>query len=303
MHLPQATHPRTPIPNPLRPGRSIAAAAAVVLASTAAPALVFAGAPALASAAAPGPGPSGGSAAPGSGAVGTPGPAGPLPSPAAGLLASGGATALVPTGVAGPLPVAGAGVAAPLAPETIQAPVGGAIVGQAASIRGRLRVRDRNRPVLLEYFDPTHGWKVAATGTTNATGAFAVVLRPQHIGRFMFRATTPKAAAATTSMTPIEIYRDVVATIFGPGDYGSRTACGQALTPELLGVAHRTLPCGTMVDITYGSLTLTVPVVDRGPFVGGVSYDLTAATAAALGITETAHIGAVAIRAAAPAAH
>jgi rare lipoprotein A (peptidoglycan hydrolase) len=167
-----------------------------------------------------------------------------------------------------------------------------------------LRTRDRNCPVLLEYFDLTRGWKTAATGRTDSTGAFRVVLRALHIGRFMFRATTPKAAAAAaTSMTPIEIYRRVVATIFGAGDYGSRTACGQVLTPGVLGVAHRTLPCGTPVDITYGSLTITVPVIDRGPFVGGVSYDLTTATAAALGINETAQIGAVAIRTAASPSH
>jgi rare lipoprotein A len=252
--------------NALRPGRSIAAAAAVLLASGATTALAS----------------SGGTSAPGGGV---------FPPSAAGLLASGGV---------GLAPAVGGDPATALTPNTLQAPVGGAILGRPTTIRGRLGVRDRNCPVVLEYFDARHGWMVAATGRTDSAGAFVVVLRPRHIGRFMFRAATARpASAGATTPTPIEIYRRVVATIFGAGDYGSRTACGQALTPALLGVAHRTLPCGTLVDITYGSLRITVPVVDRGPFVGGVSYDLTTATAAALGIDTTAHIGALAIHAAA----
>jgi hypothetical protein len=216
--------------------------------------------------------------------------------PGTDVLAAPTATGLMPTG--------GALAAMPLKPDTLQPPAGGAIVGQIATVRGQLSVRDADRTVLLECFDAKHGWKVVGSGRTNAVGAFSVRLRPAHIGRYMFRATTAKAATAATSSAtpsaPIEIYRPVVATIFGAGDYGGRTACGQILTPELLGVAHLTLPCGTRVDITHGSHAITVTVVDRGPYVGGVSYDLTTATATALGIDDTAHIGALAIHGAAP---
>lgn len=62
---------------------------------------------------------------------------------------------------------------------------------------------------------------------------------------------------------------------FGPGLYGNGTACGQTLTKTLVGVAHRTLPCGTRVTFRYKGVTLTVPVVDRGPFVAGRTWDLT----------------------------
>ena len=65
------------------------------------------------------------------------------------------------------------------------------------------------------------------------------------------------------------------------------------MTHRLLGVAHRTLPCGTKVALLYKGRTITVPVVDRGPFGHGASYDLTSATAEALGVTQTARIGAV----------
>ena len=65
---------------------------------------------------------------------------------------------------------------------------------------------------------------------------------------------------------------------YGPGFYGHRTACGLALTTDLQGVAHRTLPCGTPVTFTWGSKTITVPVVDRGPYIPGRIFDLTGAT-------------------------
>jgi rare lipoprotein A len=61
---------------------------------------------------------------------------------------------------------------------------------------------------------------------------------------------------------------------YGPGLYGNGTACGQKLTKELVGVAHRTLPCGTMVTFRYNGKTVSAPVIDRGPFVAGRTWDL-----------------------------
>ena len=82
-------------------------------------------------------------------------------------------------------------------------------------------------------------------------------------------------------------------TWFGPGFYGHRMACGGKLTTTTLGVANRNLPCGTPVQVFFRGRSITVPVVDRGPFANGASYDLTAATAQALGITETTRIGVI----------
>jgi rare lipoprotein A (peptidoglycan hydrolase) len=97
------------------------------------------------------------------------------------------------------------------------------------------------------------------------------------------------APAATTA--PVAAHTGAVATWFGPGFYGRQTACGQTLTPGVIGVANRTLPCGTLVQITYKDHTLTVPVLDRGPYAHHASWDLTAGAAGALGITETVRIG------------
>lgn len=89
------------------------------------------------------------------------------------------------------------------------------------------------------------------------------------------------AARATVIVKPLWIY-DHELSWYGPNFYGQNTACGQVLTKTLLGVANRTLPCGTLVTFKWGSKTITVPVVDRGPYVSGRQWDLTAATCAAL---------------------
>lgn len=76
------------------------------------------------------------------------------------------------------------------------------------------------------------------------------------------------------------------ASWYGPGMWGNRTACGHTLTTELVGVAHRTLPCGWMVVLRHGSSTVSVPVVDRGPYVLDREFDLTYATKARLGCPD-----------------
>jgi rare lipoprotein A (peptidoglycan hydrolase) len=81
-----------------------------------------------------------------------------------------------------------------------------------------------------------------------------------------------------------------IATWFGPGFYGKKTACGQTLTPNVVGVANRSLPCGTLVKVGYKGHTLTVPVLDRGPYAHHADWDLTAGAAQALGITETVRV-------------
>lgn len=87
----------------------------------------------------------------------------------------------------------------------------------------------------------------------------------------------------------------VLASWYGPGFYGNRLPCWPwlqatgkpiALEPDTWGVANKTLPCGTMLVLTHGSNTVTVPVVDRGPYVAGRDLDLAPAVKAALGCTD-----------------
>jgi len=104
-------------------------------------------------------------------------------------------------------------------------------------------------------------------------------------------ATTP-APDQPTQQARVADYRAVMATWYGPGLYGNRMACGGRLTHRTLGVAHRRLPCGTRVALRYRGHIIVVPVVDRGPYARGVSYDLTAATARKLGMTQTSRLAA-----------
>ena len=92
--------------------------------------------------------------------------------------------------------------------------------------------------------------------------------------------TPPRPAAALSSGGVI------LASWYGPGFYGNRTACGQVYTPELLGVAHLTLPCGTLLTLTYGGRMMTVQVIDRGPYIAGRAIDLSNATKLALGCSD-----------------
>ncbi len=90
------------------------------------------------------------------------------------------------------------------------------------------------------------------------------------------------------------INRVRVVTWYGPGWYGRRTACGNTLTSRLYGVAHKTLPCGTIVRFRFRGRSVTTRVVDRGPYAAGVHFDLTWAAARKLGVIS---IGRATVRA------
>jgi 3D (Asp-Asp-Asp) domain-containing protein len=76
---------------------------------------------------------------------------------------------------------------------------------------------------------------------------------------------------------------------------GHRTACGKRLRASTIGVAHRTLPCGTKVTLEYHGRFVRAKVIDRGPYSHGVRWDLTKRTADKLHLTS---VGADMIRAA-----
>ncbi len=126
---------------------------------------------------------------------------------------------------------------------------------------------------------------LAASALAAFTGAVPVTALADSGG-----AAAPGAAAAPAATPAKNVRATAIATWFGPGFYGKQTACGQTLTPGVVGVANRTLPCGTLVQVSYEGHSLTVPVLDRGPYAHDASWDLTAGAAEALGITETVRI-------------
>ena len=95
-------------------------------------------------------------------------------------------------------------------------------------------------------------------------------------------ATMPPAQAVLPALPDPPTSGVILASWYGPGFYGNRTACGQTYSPEIVGVAHRTLPCGTPVTLSHAGRLVTVPVIDRGPFIAGRTLDLSNATRLAL---------------------
>ena len=75
-----------------------------------------------------------------------------------------------------------------------------------------------------------------------------------------------------------------VASWYGPGFAGRRTASGERFNPSEYTAAHRTLPFGSKVRVTMGGRSVVVRINDRGPFHGGRVIDLSQAAAEDLGL-------------------
>ena len=142
-------------------------------------------------------------------------------------------------------------------------------------------------------------WQPTTQAPVASDGSFDAIWQTNHIGRFALRAVIGQAGTASASSglpsVNVTVYLPATATLYGPGFYGRRTACGVVLHRGTIGIAHRWLPCGTPVAVYYRGRTLIVPVIDRGPYANGANWDLTMATGRALGMTGTARVGAVSL--------
>jgi rare lipoprotein A len=146
--------------------------------------------------------------------------------------------------------------------------------------------------VQIQRLDEASGsWSEVASTTAADDGTFTASWPADALGGSTVRAVLDGSDPASAPVSNAFVFRGARATWYGPGLYGRRLACGGRLRTSTLGVAHRKLPCGTPVSIYYNGRSITVPVVDRGPFANGASYDLTAATASALGFKQTARVG------------
>ncbi len=116
---------------------------------------------------------------------------------------------------------------------------------------------------------------------TNRRGKFTRAWRPAKPGVYRLSSYAGHNGRAKGSRGPsrrLTVYRPAFSSWFGPGFYGNRTACGQILSPGMLGVAHKTMPCGTKLKLRYKGRKAAVRVIDRGPYIGGREFDLTWAT-------------------------
>jgi len=153
---------------------------------------------------------------------------------------------------------------------------------------------------------PTAHVFVAATADVRITAAYDLPRLPEPVARSRIVAPTPESTppmSVPMAAVPIEITAVpaaasgsvVTVSWYGPGFYENRLPCWQWLKaqglpiqflPDTWGVAHKSLPCGTMVTLAHGANTVTVPVVDRGPYVAGREFDLSPRVKAELGCTD-----------------
>jgi rare lipoprotein A len=153
--------------------------------------------------------------------------------------------------------------------------------GGTIHVAGRLLPRLPGRVVRLQGLTPA-GWRTVSSGRTGARGGFRLGYAPaagtgQRL-RMLFGgdARNGRSVGAAGRVT---VLHQSLASWY---DDGGNTACGFHAG---LGVANRTLPCGTKVALHYGTRTVTAVVDDRGPYVGGREWDLNQNTAAALGFS------------------
>jgi hypothetical protein len=148
------------------------------------------------------------------------------------------------------------------------------------NVRGRLLPERPGMPVALQghYQD---GWRTLASTRTGQAGGFGLRATPHSGLDRKLRVLFPgdgRNARSTQSAGSMTVYgNQSVASWY---DDSGATACGFHAG---LGVANRSLPCGTKVRFHYGGRSVTAVVDDRGPFVGGRDWDLNQNTAAALG--------------------
>jgi len=103
---------------------------------------------------------------------------------------------------------------------------------------------------------------------------------------FFVMATVPSRAASCAGQW-------MTARWYG-AESGNRTADGSYFDGSQMIAAHKSLPFGTKLRVSYGGKSVTVTVRDRGPFIKGRQLDLSRAAAAKIGMIS-AGVGRVCI--------
>ncbi len=156
------------------------------------------------------------------------------------------------------------------------------LAGNGLAVHGKVRPSGRHR-VKVVLRGPDGGVRGV---TTRADGTFALRWTPERIGSYAVRAYgihDRQVRGSHSARRKLTSYRLAGASYYGPGLYGNGVACGGTLMPGTMGVANKTLPCGAKVKLRYHGRSVTVPVIDRGPYVAGRDFDLTEAVKEKLG--------------------
>lgn len=104
--------------------------------------------------------------------------------------------------------------------------------------------------------------------------------RPDPLG--VGKSETPRSVT-----TPNNVHVGV-ASWYGPGFSGKKTASGDIFDETKLTAAHKSLPLGSKAKVTHlgNGKSVEVLINDRGPFVEGRMIDLSRSAAKALGMID-----------------
>ena len=139
-------------------------------------------------------------------------------------------------------------------------------MGRRAVVRGV--IRPAGSTVALQIRRGNR-WVTLDRDRTNARGAYVLRDRQRRPLSARARVMVSRGPSGSRRIGRLNVYRHALASWYGPGFYGrrDRAAAGASATPQL-GVAHKTLPCGTRVTLRHRGRVVRVPVIDRGPYAG-----------------------------------
>ena len=111
-----------------------------------------------------------------------------------------------------------------------------------------------------------------------SSGQFEEAFRPIPVPPPPPPMVEPTPEAAPPPAPEPTLFQSGIASTYGEGDgfEGNRTACGQIFHTGVVQIAHKTLPCGTLVRVvdTATGNSVDARVTDRGPYVAGRVVDL-----------------------------
>ena len=161
--------------------------------------------------------------------------------------------------------------------------------GRTARISGRLLPAAAGRTVTLERRGG-RGWKTIDKARTSPGGAFRLRFKTRRVDTSRVRVRFSgdrQTQPAKRSAGRLNVFRPALASWYGPGLFGNKLGCGGTLSAGTIGVAHKSLPCGTNIVLRKGKRIVRTEVIDRGPYVGAREFDLTQATKRRLGFGST----------------
>ena len=134
--------------------------------------------------------------------------------------------------------------------------------------------------------DSTKNWDQDALQVTNRLRRLVGGAGPLTMANIVPRPQPQTRANPTVAMRSTGQLQRGIASWYGPGFHGRRSASGERFNQNAMTAAHRTLPFGTQVRVTNlrTGATVVVRINDRGPFTRGRVIDLSRAAAGAIGM-------------------